>query len=264
MLAQSAPTVIWYQPLQSVRSAALQRRQEELRAAGFDVATYTEPRSFYPAATKAFLSAHAQGPVLFMISGLESESLAAISRVRMHSGYLPIMIELPEFNEELALHALYSGADDYCVNETSTALWVAKIECLLRRVRLPQDQTEKYPVPAPTSTHPITESKTAQWSLIDDGWTLVCPEGLKLVLTTTERQFLSTLCSQPDRRASHDQLLQSISEKNSPESDAVSGHNRLGVVISRLKRKATSEGLTLPIRSIYKWGYMFGAPIQVL
>ncbi|MEZ2623113.1 response regulator transcription factor [Paenalcaligenes hominis] len=262
MLAQSAPTIIWYQPLQSARSSVLQSRQGELRTAGFEVITCTEPRSFYPAATKAFLSARAQEPVLFMISGLESESLAAISRLRMHSGYLPIMIELPAFNEEQALHALYSGADDYCVNETSTALWVAKIEYLLRRVRLPQSQTETYPVPMPT--HPITESKTVQWSLTDDGWTLVSPEGLKLVLTTTERQFLSTLCSQPDRRASHDQLLESISEKNPPESDAVSGHNRLGVVISRLKRKATSEGLTLPIRSIYKWGYMFGAPIQVL
>lgn len=85
-----------------------------------------------------------------------------------------------------------------------------------------------------------------------------------MALTTTERQFLHTLCSQADRRASHEQLLQAISEKTPTEPEASSGHNRLGVVISRLKRKATSEGLTLPIRSIYKWGYMFGAPIQII
>lgn len=89
MLAQSAPTIIWYQPLQSARSSVLQSRQGELRAAGFEVITCTEPRSFYPAATKAFLSARAQEPVLFMISGLESESLAAISRLRITVAICP-------------------------------------------------------------------------------------------------------------------------------------------------------------------------------
>lgn len=260
MLAQSAPTIIWYQPLQAARSSALQDRQDELRAAGFEVATYTEPRSFYPAAAMAF---HAVGPassVLFMISGVESESLAAISRLRMHSGYLPIMVELVSFSEELALQALYSGADDYCVFETSTAFWVAKIECLLRRFRLPSNP----PLAAASIVPESTEKKPQTWYLKDDGWTLVSPQAHTLALTTTERQLLHTLCSQADRRASHEQLLQAISEKTPTEPEASSGHNRLGVVISRLKRKATSEGLMLPIRSIYKWGYMFGAPIQII
>ncbi|MEZ2722311.1 winged helix-turn-helix domain-containing protein [Paenalcaligenes hominis] len=264
MLAQSAPTIIWYQPHQSARSAALQSRQDDLRAAGFEVVVYTEPRSFYPAATKAFHSVGTVSSILFMISGLENESLAAISRLRMHSGYLPIMVELSSFSEELALQALYSGADDYCIFETSTALWVAKIECLLRRVRVPSNQRPLTMAPVAPAVPTIPEKKSEIWHLKDDGWTLVSPEAHKLALTTTERQFLHTLCSQADRRASHEQLLQAISEKNSIESAAISGHNRLGVVISRLKRKAASEGLTLPIRSIYKWGYMFGAPIQIM
>lgn len=92
---------------------------------------------------------------------------------------------------------------------------------------------------------------------------LICPEGGQLDLTTTERQLLQTMCLQPDKRASHQQLLEAISNGDESE-DPVVAHNRLGVVISRLKRKAQGENMTLPIRSVYKWGYMFGAAIQVL
>lgn len=259
MPARSTPTIIWYCPHLNEEGSNLQKRQEELRAAGFFVQAQTRVCDFYAAASQAIAKSNSIIPPIFMVSGICTESLAAIARLRMYSVLLPVMVSFTEFNEEQVLHALYSGADDYCTLGTGVALWVAKIECLLRRTRhsemgvLPFAQTMPQPV-----SQPAISTKTV-WHLADEGWVLTSPAGIRIALTTTERELLLALCANSERRASHQQLLQAISENN--EGDDALGHNRLGVVISRLKRKATSEGVTLPIRSIYKWGYTFGAPI---
>lgn len=258
MIAQSSPAIIWYRPQAPIHSIALQTRQEELKNAGFDIQVQTHSRDFYPAAAQAIAELGTAMPSIFMISGVNSESLAAISRLRMQSVYLPIMAAFPTFIEEQILQALYSGADDFCTLDHSAALWVAKIEGLLRRSR-----QHGWVVPRVTSIEaPATAAPVeSTWELREEGWVLSSPEGAHIALTTTERQFLLVLCSQQDKRASHQQLLHAISEQ-SDTTDTGSGHNRLGVVISRLKRKAALSGAHIPIRSIYKWGYMFGAPVQ--
>lgn len=260
MLAQSTPAIIWYQPQQATRNAVLLAREEELKVAGFEVHIHTHPQSFYPAAAKALASPRALAPLVFMISGINSESLAAISRLRMQSVYIPIMVEFPVFIEEQALQALYSGADDCCILDTVAALWVAKIECLLRRSR--HYELKVLSPMGPEAPKPPVPELQLRWFLTDEGWLLKSPEGLQIALTTTERQFLLTLCSKPDRGASHQELLSAI-DGSSSDLNASSGPNRLGVLISRLKRKAFLAGLRLPIRSIYKWGYVFSAPIQI-
>lgn len=263
MCAQSTPVIIWYQPQQSFRDAALQVRQEELNTAGFEIHTYTRPRDFYSAATKIFTNVDRLVPLIFMISDINSESLAAISRLRLQSVDIPIMVEFPVFEEELVLQALYSGADDYCVLESTAALWIAKIESLLRRSRyhdvvLPHTiQVEKPAFIAPK------KRQLPHWSLTDEGWLLKNPEGLQMALTTTERQFLLALCAKLEEGASHHELLSAIGGFSGTDLDVQSGPNRLGVLISRLKRKAERAGFKLPIRSIYKWGYVFSAPIQI-
>ena len=260
MLAQSSPTIIWYQPHQPVQSSVLQTRQEELKTAGFEIQIHTQARNFYPVAAQAIAEMGPATPPLFIISGINSESLAALSRLRMQSVYLPIMVDFPRFIEAHILQALYSGADDFCVLDTSAALWIAKIECLLRRSRHQSWVGGVKTAAVEVAPEPVEPT----WGLRDEGWVLTSPQGAAIALTTTERQFLLMLCSQPDKRASHQQLLEAISEQSDANTDAGAGHNRLGVVISRLKRKAALEGATIPIRSIYKWGYMFGASIQLL
>ena len=262
MLAQSTPTIIWYRPQKEVSGPVLQARYEELQAAGFELQLHTQPRDFYPAALQAIVNLHTSAPPLFMVAGVNSESLAAISRLRMHSVSLPIVVDFPSFSEDQVLQALYSGADDYFCLDNSAALWVAKIECLLRRVRYSEMSAVQSGFSDSTA---IVEQLGLGWILIEEGWILTSPEGRSMSLTTTEREFLLALCEQSDRRASHQQLLHAISEsEDGPESlDSPLGHNRLGVVISRLKRKGAVEGMNIPIRSIYKWGYMFGAPIRV-
>lgn len=261
MRVQSTPTIIWYQPQQSSRGVALQSRLEDLNTAGFEVQTYILPRDFYAAATKVLANSDVLAPLIFMVSGINSESLAAISRLRLQSVDIPILVEFPSFVEELVLHALYSGADDYCVLESTAALWVAKIESLLRRSRyheVPLSNTMASETPKL-----IASKRPSQWSLTDEGWLLKSPEGLQMALTTTERQFLLALCAKPEEGASHQELLCAIDSFSSTSFDVSSGPNRLGVLISRLKRKANGAGFKLPIRSIYKWGYVFSAPIQV-
>lgn len=256
MRAQSVPTIYWYLPQKTEVTVQLQAHQKALFDAGFHLQIITAAPEFYQAVTNT--SAALLGSTLFMVSAHGNETLAVISRLRALNTPLPIVVELPEFDESNVLQLLYCGADQYCLQNTSTDLWIALLSSLLRRsgqTELVLPEVAKAPV-----VEPLTESL---WSLIDEGWMLICPEGGQLDLTTTERQLLQTMCLQPDKRASHQQLLEAISNGDESE-DPVVAHNRLGVVISRLKRKAQGENMTLPIRSVYKWGYMFGAAIQVL
>lgn len=257
MRAHSVPTIYWYLPQKTGMTALLQAHKQALFDAGFHIQVLSVASELYQTVTE--LHATPVNSAVFMISAHGNETLAVTSRLRAMNTQLPIVVELPDFDESNILQLLYCGADQYCLQNTSTDLWIALLSSLLRRcvpsvVSLPTEVVQQDTV--------ITASN-ASWSLADEGWLLICPEGGQLELTTTERQLLQTMCLEPDKRASHRQLLEAISNGDESE-DPVVAHNRLGVVISRLKRKAQGENLVIPIRSVYKWGYMFGAAIQII
>lgn len=256
MLMQLVPTIYWYQPQKMESQTQRQEHQHALQASGFNVQVIAQIVDLYQAGTEALATLNTQNPAIFIISGNSHDAVAAIARLRAQHALLPIVVELSEFNEQQILHALYCGADRYCLQNQSTDLWVATISSLLRRFRAADSRAE-------TATAAVSMSQIEKtWVVADEGWLLFSPEGDKLALTTTERQLVNALCHQPDKRASHQQLLDAIS--NGDESEDISvAHNRLGVVVSRLKRKAQAQGIQVPIRSVYKWGYMFGAAVRV-
>lgn len=253
MLAQSIPTIFWYQP-QAQRFGPenrCQTYQQALAQAGFTVQPMSQAMELYQEVAET-LSNNRQVPVICLVSGGGNDALAVIARLRAKQAQLPILVELPDLDEIKIAQALYCGADQYCLSSTSPDLWVATVSSLLRRVRVSLDPVS---LATPQTTSLQTED---HWKLLDEGWLLEAPTGQKITLTTTERQLMQTLLEQPDRRASHQQLLDAISNGDESEDQAVA-HNRLGVVISRLKRKGQAANMIIPIRSVYKWGYMFGA-----
>lgn len=257
MLAQSVPIIFWYQPQMMAVNTESKNHEQALIAAGFTVRVFSQVAELYQHATEALALFNTNQSVIFLISGGSNESLAALARLRSQYAQLPIVVALPEFNESQVLQALYCGADQYCLQNTSADLWAAVFSTLLRRSKAAY---EKHMAVRPSTLTGATQVASS-WKLQDEGWLLECPEGQQISLTTTERQLLKMLFSQPDKRASHQQLLDAISNGDESEEIAVS-LNRLGVVISRLKRKAQRVNMTIPIRSVYKWGYMFGATAQ--
>lgn len=96
-----------------------------------------------------------------------------------------------------------------------------------------------------------------QWQLRDQAWVLETPSGRRLRLTSSERNFMLTLLQNPDSAASHDDLSQ---RKGWRPADAQMAKRRLGVLVSRLRRKVEQHE-ALPIKSVHNWGYMFAGSL---
>lgn len=94
------------------------------------------------------------------------------------------------------------------------------------------------------NTHPHT------WRLADEGWSLISSSGASIDLTHSEKFFLECFVGQVDKRISREELLAQT---------AIKTHNSRAIdsLVSRLRRKANDEGLSLPIKSIHGWGYSF-------
>jgi len=100
-----------------------------------------------------------------------------------------------------------------------------------------------------------------RWMLRDLGWTLVAPDGRSLGLTTAEREFMTALLSAPGYRLTR-QELQSRGVGQSDGGADGQASRGLDVMVSRLRRKALAAGISLPVRSVHRWGYMFAAEGQ--
>jgi len=94
------------------------------------------------------------------------------------------------------------------------------------------------------------ESETpAAWQLINHGWTLVTPTGRTLNLTSAERLLFRSLAATPDRVVGRQEWV---------EEDTTGRSSRwLDVMVSRLRRKAQSHNIHLPIRVVRGKGYVF-------
>ena len=80
------------------------------------------------------------------------------------------------------------------------------------------------------------------------------PSGVRIPLTTAEREFINRLFATPAKRIGRADLM-SASEEGAP--DTASASRYIDVMVSRLRRKAQQAGVDLPVRSIHRWGYMF-------
>ncbi|WP_300647162.1 winged helix-turn-helix domain-containing protein [Paenalcaligenes sp.] len=260
MLPQCIPTLYWYGAEQAEMEQIYQAHQQALEATGFQLQVLSDHKALFQAVTSTQRKNHGQfSPAIFLLSAHLKGALSLIARLRAQDPYVPLVIVQSVWDEATLLPFLYGGVDAYCIGTDSPELWAAKFSSLLRRIRVSVPMLDVTKVSSAKSFSP----PDPMWALANEGWQLFSPDGRSITLTSTERFLLLELCRQPDKRASHQQLLRALNDGEEDTSDPVIAHNRLGVIISRLKRKGSLEGVAIPIRSVHKWGYMFSAPVCI-
>lgn len=223
-------------------------RAVELRAHGFDVLCCSDIPELYKVAKAKFAPDH---PAMVVLVGSQDQNCSAVASLRaLHSG--TGIVALVEPNSETAIiQALQVGADNCCPITGSTRLLAAILLRLFHRA----GKLGAMPLISPTG-----DAKAEVWSLQDQAWVLVSPAGSRIGLTTGERAFLTTLLGADDLRATHKQLIDALSA--SYASDApLALQGRLGVLVSRLRRKCADAGIDIPLKSVHNWGYMFTGPV---
>lgn len=103
---------------------------------------------------------------------------------------------------------------------------------------------------------PTVTADDQGWSLHESGSVLMAPAGGRIPLTTGERAFISTLLAADGLRAPHRELIDAVNACYAAAAPRTH-QARLGVLISRLRRKIKRYGYDLPLKSVHNWGYMF-------
>lgn len=184
-------------------------------------------------------------PVVVIVDGRNPDSANAVATLRSLQGDVGIVAMVDRHDDAAMVHMLHSGVDICSFVGASPDLWVATVSRLLWRLgqRTQQGSTR-------------SSETLASWELMDKGWTLRTPNGQFVTLTTGERAFLTTLLNSPAQKATHAQLISAVNASYN-YADARSQQSRLGVMVSRMRRKFEQAGTPLPLKSVHNWGYMF-------
>ena len=187
--------------------------------------------------------------VAAVLAGSHHENCAAAAYVRAMYPMLPIVAVMDSGSEEALIELLRCGVDHHWPVGATGYLLAAIVTRLLASAMARRNATAAL---AP-------QDGPECWALDEQGWVLRAPQGACLALTTGERAFMSTLMVAPGLRAAHEQLATAVASSYC----ATSGrHGTLGVLLSRLRRKAALQGLSLPVKSVHNWGYMFAAAVD--
>ena len=148
------------------------------------------------------------------------------------------------------VRGLEGGADVYMTKPVDLLELSSVIRSLVRRMRLTQG-----PVLATEERAESSQGPAAEWALQEGGWTLTDPAGRALNLSAQEKLFLGALVNASGSVVSRDILAQ-IFSPNDPDAFEV---RRIDVLVSRLRSKAQSVGMKLPVVSVRGQGYVFAA-----
>ncbi|AVJ29983.1 response regulator transcription factor [Achromobacter spanius] len=194
-------------------------------------------------------------PLVVLEAPLTDVHNAAV-RLRAIDRSLGIVAIAPFTDSESRIRTLLCGADA-CLPPDVTGLELAAVlQALVRRAVGLDGMDPGAGADSGASEEPAQEG----WRLANKGWTLISPKGRTLGLTTGERDFLSRLVKSPDRKISRDAFL----ADGADEADSgITRRRFVDVMISRLRRKAAANQMTLPIRAVHGWGYMFAADITL-
>lgn len=153
---------------------------------------------------------------------------------------------------------LQLGVDAWCPRNCAPAVMALALHSLKRRLEACAPSV--HPSASPVIQHRGAGAKLPVWMLLDHGWVLKTPAGKALRLTSSERAFMLGLAQSEAHTATHAQLLHALGRG---EPDTSAARARLGVLVSRLRRKAAAQGEQLPLQSLHSRGYMFIDPITL-
>ncbi|MGB6103372.1 MAG: helix-turn-helix domain-containing protein [Pusillimonas sp.] len=238
--------VSFFAPKASARnSASRNKRILDLQAQGFQVQRCAD----IPALHKYVqASAQANTPPAVILAGTLAQNCSAATYLRaLHPG-TGIVATVDPAKEADVIHLLQSGVDNYFSRQDSSALLAAILFRLFARAGA--DIAPRKPAAA---------ARAGVWSLQEQAWKLESPDGVRVALTTGERAFLMVLFQAPDLRATHRELADAVNQDYALASSPAP-QGRLGVLVSRMRRKFANQGAPLPLKSLHNWGYMFTGP----
>jgi DNA-binding response OmpR family regulator len=201
-----------------------------LITSGFRVSSFADPASLYEAA----LAAPCDIAVIdASIRNKQGLSILAVLRRSMGAGIIAL---LDNAAIETRLECLEYGADACVARSLDARELIAQLRALQRRLK--------------EVKRPARANGRHGWALDDDGWVLRAPGGTTLPLTTAERAFFVRLCQKPGRPVSRAELMSSLGvdpNRGDP--------HRIDVLVNRLRRKASSFNVRLPLHSVRGKGY---------
>lgn len=163
----------------------------------------------------------------------------------------PVIFVSARGSEEDRVLGLELGADDYLAKPFGTRELIARIGVVLRRGGS-NGQAEP------------GEERPGRNELRFDGWTLSTsrrelrsPSGAIVDLTGAEFDLLAAFLGQPQRVIGRERLIEMSRTRLADSSD-----RSVDVLVSRLRRKLTTDGGSAPIRTVRGIGYMFAAEVS--
>ncbi len=170
---------------------------------------------------------------------IDTEREHGLALTNLLSGYAGIAVVVLSSQHEVGarVESFESGADVHLVKPVDPRELTAQLRALHRRLA--------------GATRPQPAAGSGSWLLKQDGWLLEDPHGSQMHLTTAERAFLGRLIASRGAPASRDELLESLGD-NPRDADP----HRIDVLVNRLRRKAMSLGMTLPLHAVRGRGYV--------
>jgi two-component system OmpR family response regulator len=163
---------------------------------------------------------------------------------------VPIIFVSARGSEADRVIGLELGADDYLAKPFGTRELVARIGAVLRRNGKGDDGASSNASRADTI-------RFEGWQLSLPRRELHSPSGAMVDLTGAEFDLLATFISQPQRVLGRERLIELSRTRLADSSD-----RSIDVLISRLRRKLTAAGGSVPIITVRGAGYMFKAQVD--
>nr|WP_246344442.1 response regulator transcription factor [Sphingobium fontiphilum] len=160
---------------------------------------------------------------------------------------IPIIFISARGSEPDRIVGLELGADDYLPKPFGTRELIARIRAILRRSGMERGSDE------------VRESEARF-----DGWVvnfprreLRSPSGAVVDLTGAEFDLLSSFISHPQRVIARERLIELSRTRMGDSSD-----RSIDVLVSRLRRKLSTQDNMAPITTVRGIGYMFNAEVS--
>ncbi len=172
-----------------------------------------------------------------------------------------VLAQVDSCDDAALVATLQLGIDAWCPRKCSPQVLVLALHSLKRRLErgaasavAPPRQAAGPGLPGGAAAAGSPPASEGQWQLREQAWALETPSGRRLRLTSSERTFMLALLQNPDNAATHDDLFH---RRGQSPADAPIARQRLGVLVSRLRRKVEQYDDELPLKSVHNWGYMF-------
>lgn len=206
---------------------------------GFQVSGFCDAASFY----EAFVTLPCD--IAVINAALADNSALSIAATLRHCVNTRIVVISAADSTEARLRSFESGADVTLVKPICVRELAAQLRAIYRRL-------------IATRNGAAPEARNG-WTLKEGGWVFCDPAGHALHLTTAERALLLCLLQMRGSPVSRNALIATLG--GNPR---FADPHRIDVLINRLRQKARTISMGLPLHSVRSKGYMLAVEASLV